>query len=242
MNIIDKLRDDNEYYSGEGRKYLSNSDIGALLSNPKEFKKPQEDRKEFMVGRYLHQLILEPEKAKNTIYVDATSRNSKAYKDFLMERDLKVALLKREVDDVHTWYDTIRSNVTMFDLIYDEPNEYELPAVGEIFGEMWKGKADIVGREYIIDLKTSANIKDFRWNARKYNYDSQAFIYQTLFGKPMIFLVIDKNTKMLGMYSVSEDTYNRGKAKVEEAVKVYDKFFSTSSIEDINQFYYDEEI
>ena len=58
----------------------------------------------------------------------------------------------------------------------------------------------------------------------------------------MIFLVIDKNTKMLGMYSVSEDTYNRGKAKVEEAVKVYDKFFSTSSIEDINQFYYDEEI
>ena len=36
-NIIDLLRDDNNYYGDRGRKYMSNSDIGTLLSNPKAF-------------------------------------------------------------------------------------------------------------------------------------------------------------------------------------------------------------
>jgi len=35
--ILELLQDDKEYYSGVGRNYLSNSDIGALLGNPKEF-------------------------------------------------------------------------------------------------------------------------------------------------------------------------------------------------------------
>ena len=30
-NIIEILKDDNEYYNGIGRQYLSNSDIGTLL-------------------------------------------------------------------------------------------------------------------------------------------------------------------------------------------------------------------
>ena len=35
--IIEKLKDDKEYYGGVGKQYLSNSDIGALLNNPKEY-------------------------------------------------------------------------------------------------------------------------------------------------------------------------------------------------------------
>ena len=31
-NVIEELKDDNEYYNGIGRKYLSNSDIGTLRS------------------------------------------------------------------------------------------------------------------------------------------------------------------------------------------------------------------
>ena len=36
-DIIEKLRDDAEYYGGVGKNYLSNSDISSLLNNPKEF-------------------------------------------------------------------------------------------------------------------------------------------------------------------------------------------------------------
>ena len=33
-NVIEKLRDDEHYYGDFGKKYLSNSDISALLTNP----------------------------------------------------------------------------------------------------------------------------------------------------------------------------------------------------------------
>ena len=33
-DVIEKLRDDEAYYGDFGKKYLSNSDIGTLLTNP----------------------------------------------------------------------------------------------------------------------------------------------------------------------------------------------------------------
>jgi len=40
--ILELLKNDNEYYNGIGRNYLSNSDIGTLLNNPKMFGKKSE--------------------------------------------------------------------------------------------------------------------------------------------------------------------------------------------------------
>ena len=34
----------------------------------------------------------------------------------------------------------------------------EVPAIKELFGTQWKGKADIVTSENVIDLKTTSNI------------------------------------------------------------------------------------
>lgn len=82
--IITSLRDDKEYYNGVGKNYLSNSDIGTLLTNPKEFGISRPDNKNFAEGRYFHQLILEPEKAKDVKFVDVTTRNTKAYKEYMM--------------------------------------------------------------------------------------------------------------------------------------------------------------
>ena len=41
--IVDKLKDDKEYYNGIGKNYLSNSDVGILLNNPKQFRTPRPD-------------------------------------------------------------------------------------------------------------------------------------------------------------------------------------------------------
>ena len=59
QEVLNLLRDDNEYYKGIGKNYLSNSDIGTLLDNPKEFGKSRDDNKAFAEGRYFHQYILE---------------------------------------------------------------------------------------------------------------------------------------------------------------------------------------
>jgi len=79
--IINRLLIDEDYYGAFGKQYLSNSDIGALLGNPMNFRVPQEDNVNFHKGRYFHQLILEPEKAKETIFVDVSSRVTKTYKE-----------------------------------------------------------------------------------------------------------------------------------------------------------------
>ena len=79
--ILDKLTNDQEYYNGVGKNYLSNSDIGTLLRNPKEFGVSRPDSKEFAVGRYFHQLILEPDKAQDFPVVNVATRNNKAYRE-----------------------------------------------------------------------------------------------------------------------------------------------------------------
>ena len=51
---IEKLRDDSNYYGDFGKKYLSNSDISTLLSNPLALGKPLAPRPAFLVGGYFH--------------------------------------------------------------------------------------------------------------------------------------------------------------------------------------------
>ena len=65
--------------------------------------------------------------------------------------------------------------------------------VTELFGNKWKGKADIVNhsKKLVIDLKTTADLEKFHWSAKKYNYDSQAFVYKNLFGYEMLFMAIE---------------------------------------------------
>ena len=242
MSVLELLKDDNEYYKGVGKNYLSNSNIGTLLNNPREFGMVQEDNKNFLFGRYFHQLILEPEKAKDVPYVDVKSRLTKAYKEYVAENNLDIALLKTEKESAEYLVKTMTGNFDFYERIYDKGNEFEVPAIGEIEGAMWKGKADIVGKDYLYDLKTSGDINRFRYKVRDYNYDSQAFIYQKLFGKPLVFLVIDKSTAMMGMYPVSEESLERGRQKVIQAVEVYNKFFGENPTEDINQYFFYKEV
>ena len=133
-------------------------------------------------------------------------------------------------------------NLDMYDLIRNPENIYELPAIAEIEGKMWKGKADIITADKVIDIKTTGNIDKFKWSANDYNYDSQAYIYQELFGKPLIFLVIDKTTHALGIFRPSEDFIRRGELKVERAIEVYSKFFSEDAQHTIEDYFIEEYI
>ena len=66
MEDIKLLKEDHHYYGDVGRKYLSNSDLGTLLNNPKMFGVSRPDNKNFAEGRYFHQCILEAEKSKSS--------------------------------------------------------------------------------------------------------------------------------------------------------------------------------
>ena len=130
----------------------------------------------------------------------------------------------------------MKNNLEFYEAIYDDNNVFEVPAIHEVMGKKWKGKADIVGKDILIDLKTTSNIKDFKYSARKYNYDSQAYLYQQFFDKPLVFYVVDKLTFELGVYYPSETFLSYGKEKVERAIEVYNKFYSDESTEDIETY------
>jgi len=238
--IIETLRDDNEYYSGIGKNYLSNSDIGTLLSNPKMFGTAREDNKSFMDGRYFHQLILEPEKAKLTKFMDASSRNTDKYKNFCQENNLPFCMLKKEMDEIEELVKVMNGNITFYEEIYDSNNQYEVPNIGLIQGMMWKGKADIVTEHSIIDLKTTADIHKFKYSAKAYNYDSQCYIYQELFGKPLVFFVVDKGTAQLGIFKPTQEFVDGGGLKVGRALDVYRKYFGSNPTDDIANYHIED--
>ena len=223
-DVIEKLRNDEDYYGAFGKKYLSNSDIGTLLTNPLALGKPSEPRPAFLVGGYFHTAILEPDKLKKYRVIPSSTRNTKAYKEM---SGGELCLLQHEVDAIELLSDTMLANDVCKGLIRDSNTEYETPAIAEIEGEMWKGKADIVNHneKLVVDLKTTADITRFKWSASKYNYDSQAYIYRMLFGYDMLFIVIDKNTHQLGLFDCSPEFYEKGKDKVQRAVEAYKLFY-----------------
>jgi hypothetical protein len=240
--VINKLRDDNEYYRGIGRNYLSNSDIGALLSNPKEFGVAREDNKAFAEGRLFHQLLIEPDKAEFVPFVDVSTRTTKEYKAYCDTHNVPFVLLKKEVDEVHQLVSVIKANITFFDDIYKSGNTYETPGIADIHGMPWKGKADIITDDYIIDLKTTGDINKFKYSAKSYNYDSQCYIYQKIFGKPLIFFVIDKLTSQLGIFRPQQSFIDSGEQKVIKAIEVYRRFFAEDHWDDIDSYYIEDQL
>ena len=233
--VIDKLRADEHYYGSFGKQYLSNSDISTLLNNPLAYGKPSEMRPAFLVGGYFHTAILEPDKLKKFKVVEATTRNTKAYKEI---SGGELCLLQHEVDQLEVMIDTMLANDVCKGLIRSNNAEYEVPGVGDISDTFWKGKADIINHDekLIIDLKTTADINKFRWSASKYNYDSQAYIYQKLFGYDMVFIAIDKKTNQIGIFDCSPQFLEKGKDKVEQAVEAYNLFYKNSDF-DPEQFF-----
>jgi len=232
---IEKLKEDKHYYGEFGKQFLSNSDISTLLNNPLSLGQPMKPIPAFLIGGYFHTAILEPHKLKSFKIVEATTRNTKAYRE-ISEGEL--CLLQHEVDKIEMLVETMMSNEICKGLIRGRNVDYEVPGIAEINGKLWKGKADIINHDekLIIDLKTTADISKFKYSATKYNYNSQAYIYQKLFGYEMIFMAIDKTTKQIGIYDCSPKFLSDGEEKVQQAVEAYDLFFNNPDFKPENYF------
>ena len=237
--ILQKLKEDEHYYGTYGKQFLSNSDIYTLLNNPLQLGKPYKSNPNFLVGGYFHTCILEPNKLEKFKVIKSTTRNTKEYKEL---SGGEVCLLQHEVDNIELMRDVLMKNDICKDLIkgttFNSCVEHEEPMIKKIEGVMWKGKADIVNHDekLIIDLKTTGEIEKFYWSAKKFNYDSQAYIYRELFGYEMLFIAIDKNTHQIGMFDCSPQFYESGKEKVIKAVEVYDLFYKTDNFDPAQYF------
>lgn len=229
-DIIEKLRDDDHYYGEFGQQFLSNSNIKTLKDNPLALRDPIKKTSALLIGGYFHTVILEPNKVDKYKIIESSSRNTKHYKEM---SDGELCLLQQEVDMIELMKEKIDANEACRFLMRGFNVEYEVPNIIDLYGNTWKGKADIVNHDekLIVDLKTTSNINSFKSSAFKYNYDSQAYIYSQMFGYEFCFIVIDKTTLQIGIFDCSPEFYQSGAVKVEQASATYDLFFKDENFD-----------
>ena len=227
--ILKRLENDEDYYGDFGKKFLSNSNISTLMNNPLALGNDIIRSNALVIGSYFHVAILEPDKLKKFKIIDATTRNTKVYKEL---SGGEICLLQHEVDKIDLMIEKVLENDVCTSLIRGNV-DYEVPGITDIEGNFWKGKADILNHDdkLIVDLKTTGDINSFAYSAKKYNYDSQAYIYKHIFGYDMVFLVVDKTTHQIGLFDCSEAFYQRGYDKVIAASNIYDLFYKTEDFE-----------
>jgi len=256
--IIEKLKIDKHYYGKYGQQWISNSDISTLKNDPKSWRAPVERTTSSLTaleqGRYFHQLLLEPTKAKHFPLVEVSTRNATEYKQYLKDNNLEFALKKSEAKEIEDCVDWIMDDKTectkiIRELLSSEEKLTEQPAVATLLDHEIKGKADLItiestGKFIVVDFKTTTKNmnKINKFMMRDFGYSTQAYLYQELFGMPFVFVFIGRNKKYLKSGEVyydvmlvtpSKETIQEGKEIVEDALAEYDKFYREGALHDI---------
>lgn len=233
--LIEAMRDDDFYYGYLGKAAMSSSNLKKINDSPKEYERyvkfgEDGDTTALVMGNLIHTLLLEPHLQERFEPVECASKAANIWKDAVAHHEGtgKKLLLRKDFDNCYYVADALKKNSIVKDALRDA--DYELPAISMLYGIPFRGKADIKKKDspVIYDLKTTSNLSDFRSSAFKYSYAAQAYIYCTLFDvqfENFKFIVIDKGNKDVGIFSMSEEFFERGRKLVERGVDTYIKYF-----------------
>lgn len=223
-----KMVDDDFYYGYLGKNALSSSSLKNLLKSPKAYASSLDKSEETQAlrdGKLIHLMALEPHRVAELSIIDST-KASKAYKEAVAERGNEMVYTRSEFYNAQRITKTLEENEVVSYMM--DGMETEVPEIGMVAGVPFRAKADAISkdRSLIIDLKTTADIYKWESSARFFKYGLQAELYRQIFGaKEFIFVVIDKNTLDIGIFPVSEDTFEHGWRQIQEGVDIYRKYF-----------------
>jgi|TARA_Y100000052_G_C2945055_1_gene83243 exodeoxyribonuclease VIII len=231
--LLKRMYNDNFYYGDLNLLALSSSSIKLLHESPKKYfyntKYGSAESQALRDGRLLHCLILEPQKFDSLHFVECSSKNTKIFKE--AKNEYKEVYTSKEKEDAQRLADALLRNEKAIRLINN--SEFEVPMIKNILGYPFRGKADVLGNNKIVDIKTCSSLKGWKHQAYNYGYDIQAYLYCELFEKPFgqfHFLVLDKSTLDIAHAKISKEFWESGKQKVERALKVYEVYFKGKDI------------
>mgnify|MGYP000240917590 CR=1 FL=1 len=247
QDLLSKMADDDFYYNEmDVSKILSYSSAKWLLKSPKYFLLKQNQQivetQPLRDGKLIHMQILEPEKYNKLSFVDVSSKNTKIWKEAVAENGKEFTYTLKERNANNKIVQAFLRNDVCMD--YLRGNDVEVPGLLEYDGVPFRGKADILGDDFIADLKTTgdgvsdlANGKNqFEYSVQKYDYDLQAYLYTQMFNKPrFIWIVIDKVTTDVGVFEASQELLESGKKKLDDIVSKYKLIFLEGLI-DLEQY------
>ncbi len=235
--ILAQMYDDTFYYGHLGKHALSSSSLKMILKSPKTYRNvikygdPNGDSPALAAGKLAHWMVLEPHKIDELHFVDASTKNTKIYKE--AKEQYGEVFLTKERSAAERLTDAIFRNEAALQLLTD--SEFEVPEIAMLNGLPFRGKADIIQGDTIIDYKTTAELSGFKWSADKYGYDLQAYMYLRLFNKKKFtFLVIDKASTDIGIFETTDDFIAKGEQKFIQAVDNYKYFFQDGN--DLDQY------
>ena len=239
--LLDKMYDDSFYYGELGKYALSSSSIKNLIDSPKSYARSlnyKSDSPAFKTGRLIHLAALEPEKLDSLCHiVEVQSAVTKKFKDKVKEIGSgEFVYTRKEYDKAMYVVDSLKQNDLWQDLT--RKAEFEKPAFDILHGYPFRAKADILGKDFVADLKTTSDLKAFKYSAKKYSYDVQFYIYCNLFKvdyKNFYFFVIDKGSGDLGIYDCEESFYEAGKQKLEYGIRIFERYFINKE-EELNEY------
>lgn len=235
--IVGMAYNDDFYYNYLGKNALSSSSLKTILKSPKTYRNilnygdPNSDSPALSAGKLAHWMILEPHKINKLHFVDATTKNTKIYKE--AKAKYGEVFLTKEKNAAERLTDAVLRNEAAIKLL--NKSEFEVPQVQMLDGLPFRGKADIIQGDTIIDYKTTAELNTFKYSADKFGYDLQAWLYLKLFDKKKFtFLVIDKASTDIGIFETTDEFLARGENKFKQAVDNYKYFFEQDN--DLDQY------
>jgi len=235
--LLKQMDDDDFYYGYLGKNALSSSAIKMLLQSPKTYKYVTQygsgETQALRDGWLFHAAILEPHVFDAQHFVDVKSKSAKAYKLAVEQYGRAFTIVEKEKAErlADAFYKNEQASQYLI------KTEFEKPAIDNLFGLPFRAKADVLGKNSLVDLKTTADIKSFPYAAKKYGYDVQAYIYCNLFNidwKDVRFIAVDKGSLDIGIYDISEEFYFDGEQKTEAACEIYRTFFEYGV--DVNEY------
>ena len=246
--LLEKMMDDDFYYGYLGKVALSSSSLKTLLKSPKLYAKSLVEKdvetQPLRDGKMFHWSLLEPEKFEGIEIVDVKSRNTNKYSfavaEAIAEGRSSEIYTTKEKDTAINLKNELLKNFEASEYLKDA--DFEVPAISMIEGIPFRGKADILKGKKIIDLKTTGDIAKFKWSALNFSYDLQAYLYLQLFpeAESFEFVVIDKKTFEIGIYTCSEEFLESGRRKLERGIESYKHFFIEGN--DADQFCIKQEL
>lgn len=251
-DLLSKMVNDDFYYNNLSiKKVLSYSSVKWLLKSPKYFldqcNRPMVETQPLRDGRLVHTQILEPAKYKKLNFIDVSSKRVKKWTEAVDKHGSENTYTYKEKNINNKIAKSFLSNDACTKFMQD--SDFEVPGLFSTGEIPFRGKADILGSDFVADVKTTndgvadmGKKNQFEYTVSKYDYDVQAFLYTMMFDRPDFYwLVIDKTTTDIGIFKASQETLERGREKFDTAVSIYRDLFIDKLIP-LNQLHVYKEI
>jgi len=191
----------------------------------------------FVVGRYVHTMVLEPEKVDAFHISEYRTRTSGGFKEDIKKYGYDWAVTASEHEMSVSIQEQIDKREKLAELLLFA--DKEVPFVSEWNGIPIKGKVDAIteidGMKVIIDLKTTGKeVTQFPKSARSFDYDRQAYFYLNLTGADaFMFIPVEKSFPYTpALYTASQEFVARGEAKFNKAMSLYKQLFVDDGYDD----------